>query len=139
MLATMSSPLIASADRASWRIDTSLTTAFDFDYQDGREQLLRLYDKGTRRQWIGADRLDWSLEVDPTNPLGMPDESIPIVGTPLVGEDERRGIAARCAATWRRGGSRQFMHGEQGALDLHGEDRADACPTSTPSSTPPPR
>ena len=32
------------------------TTVFDFDDTDGREQLLRLYDKGTRRQWIGEDR-----------------------------------------------------------------------------------
>ena len=53
-----------------WGIDSPTTTVFDFDYTDGREQLLRLYDKGTRRQWIGSDRLDWSLEVDPDNPLG---------------------------------------------------------------------
>ncbi len=111
----MSSPLIASADRASWRIDTSLTTAFDFDYQGGREQLLRLYDRGTRKQWIGADRLDWSLEVDPTDPLGMPDQSIPIADTPLwarMGERDRNEVR-RHAAAWRFS---QFMHGEQGAL-----------------------
>ena len=87
----MSAPLIASADRASWHIDTSLTTAFDFDYQGGREQLLRLYDRGTRKQWMGADRLDWSLEVDPTDPLGMPDQSIPDRRHPAVGPDERAG------------------------------------------------
>ena len=51
-------------------VASPITTTFDFDYTDGREQLLRLYDKGTRRQWIGSDRLDWSHEVDPTNPVG---------------------------------------------------------------------
>src|SRR5260370_40029396 len=63
-------------------VDSPATTVFDFDYTHGREQLLRLYDKGTRRQWIGSDRLDWSLDVDPERPLGMPDEIHPIFGTP---------------------------------------------------------
>ena len=111
----MSAPLIASADRASWHIDTSMTTAFDFDYQGGREQLLRLYDRGTRKQWVGADRLDWSLEVDPSDPLGMPDQSIPIADTPLwsrMSEQDRNEVR-RHSAAWRFS---QFMHGEQGAL-----------------------
>ena len=63
-------------------IDSPVTTIFDFGYTDGREQLLRLYDKGTRRQWIGSDRIDWTLEIDPDNPVGWPDEMIPIAGTP---------------------------------------------------------
>ncbi len=46
----------ASADR--WDIPSPITTTFDFDYTGGREQLLRLYDKGTRKQWVGSDRLD---------------------------------------------------------------------------------
>ncbi len=29
------------------------TTVFDFRYTEGRDQLLRLYDKGTRKQWVG--------------------------------------------------------------------------------------
>ena len=65
-----------------WGIDSPSTTRFDFDYEAGRDQLLRLYDKGTRRQWIGSDRIDWSTDVDPTNPTGMPDEAVPINGTP---------------------------------------------------------
>ena len=36
---------------------------------------------GTRRQWIGSDRIDWSTELDMENPLGFPDDNIPIVGT----------------------------------------------------------
>jgi hypothetical protein len=98
-----------------WSIDSTLTTTLDFDYQSGREHLLRLYDKGTRKQWLASDRLDWSLDVDPTDPLGMPDQSIPIADTPLwdrLGEEERKQVR-RHMASWRFS---QFLHGEQGAL-----------------------
>jgi hypothetical protein len=100
---------------AVWTIDSALTTAFAFDYQSGRDQLLRLYDKGTRKQWLGADRLDWSTEVDPTDPLGMPDTSVPIADAPIWARlsEERRNEVRLHAASWRFS---QFMHGEQGAL-----------------------
>src|SRR5438105_12246300 len=98
-----------------WEIDTSATTVFDFDYKGGRDQLLRLYDKGTRRQWIGSDRLDWSLDVDPEGPVGMPDELHPVFGTPWWDKmtDKERVEARRHLEAWRFS---QFMHGEQGAL-----------------------
>jgi hypothetical protein len=98
-----------------WTVDSSLTTTFDFDYETGREQLLRLYDKGTRNQWLAGDRLDWSIEVDPTDPLGMPDEAIPIAATPLWGRlsEDRRAEVRLHTAAWRFS---QFLHGEQGAL-----------------------
>jgi len=98
-----------------WEIDTSATTVFDFDYKGGRDQLLRLYDKGTRRQWIGSDRLDWSLDVDPEGPVGMPDELHPLFGTPWWDKmnDKERVEARRHLEAWRFS---QFMHGEQGAL-----------------------
>jgi hypothetical protein len=99
----------------SWEIDSPATTVFDFDYKGGRDQLLRLYDKGTRRQWIGSDRLDWSLDVDPEGPVGMPDELHPLFGTPWWDKmnDKERIEARRHLEAWRFS---QFMHGEQGAL-----------------------
>ena len=98
-----------------WSLDSPATTVFDFDYTEGRDQLLRLYDKGTRRQWIGSDRLDWSLDVDPLNPVGMPDDLHPLFGTTWWEKmtDEERGEAKRHVEAWRFS---QFMHGEQGAL-----------------------
>ena len=72
-----------------WGVDSAVTTLFDFDYEAGRDQLLRLYDKGTRKQWIGAERIDWSTEIDPDNPTGLPDEFIAIRHA-VVGQDERR-------------------------------------------------
>src|SRR3954468_18121275 len=96
-------------------IASPATTVFDFDYQDGRDQLLRLYDKGTRRQWIGSDRIDWSGEVDPENPPGVPDDVVPIVGTEWWNKmgAKDRGDVRRHLAAWQFS---QFMHGEQGAL-----------------------
>jgi hypothetical protein len=98
-----------------WGIASPATTMFDFDYTGGRDQLLRLYDKGTRRQWIGSDRLDWSLDIDLDNPAGMPDEINPLFGTDWWEkmDDRRRGELRRHVEAWRFS---QFMHGEQGAL-----------------------
>ncbi len=106
---------VALGGPTDWGIDTSATTVFDFDYKGGRDQLLRLYDKGTRRQWIGSDRLDWSLDVDPEGPVGMPDELHPLFGTPWWDKmtDKERVEARRHLEAWRFS---QFMHGEQGAL-----------------------
>jgi hypothetical protein len=99
----------------AWGIPASAMTTFDFNYTDGREKLLRLYDKGTRRQWIGSDRLDWDLDVDPERPVGMPDEVHPLFGSPWWDQFTRKekNDAHRNLEAWRFS---QFMHGEQGAL-----------------------
>jgi P-aminobenzoate N-oxygenase AurF len=98
-----------------WALDSPATTVFDWSYDDGRDQLLRLYDKGTHKQWIGKDRLDWSLDVNPEDPLGVPDEVVPIFGSPVWERmtKSERSEAKRHAASWQFS---QFMHGEQGAL-----------------------
>ena len=100
---------------SKWGIASPSTTLFDFNYTGGREQLLRLYDKGTRRQWIGSDRLDWSLDVDLDNPVGLPDDINPLFGTEWWDkmDDARKGEVRRHFEAWRFS---QFMHGEQGAL-----------------------
>src|SRR5688500_10394006 len=96
-------------------IGSETTSMFDFDYEHGRDELLRLYDKGTRRQWIGSDRLDWSHDLDPANPAGMPDEAHPLFGTPWwnKADDKFKGEMRLHMDAWRFS---QFMHGEQGAL-----------------------
>ena len=102
------SPSSTDSDLAfdpKWGIESPSTTMFDFNYTGGREQLLRLYDKGTRRQWIGSDRLDWDTDVDLTNPVGMPDEIMPIFGTPWWDDMSEDAHAASCADTSRRGAS----------------------------------
>ena len=121
------SPSITDSDLAfepKWGIESPSTTMFDFNYTGGRDQLLRLYDKGTRRQWIGSDRLDWSQEVDLANPVGMPDEIMPDLRHRMVGRHVR-GAAGR-APTPHRGLALQPVHAwRAGRADLHGQDRAD--------------
>jgi len=110
-----SGPGVADAAQHHWSIESPATTVFDFDYTDGRDQLLRLYDKGTRRQWIAKDRLDWSVEVDHDNPLGLPEGLNPIAGTEWWDkmDEKQRSTMRHHVEAWRFS---QFMHGEQGAL-----------------------
>ncbi|CAO5154803.1 Aminobenzoate oxygenase [Frankia sp. AiPs1] len=88
---------------------------FAWDYDDGRAQLLALYQKGKDRQWDSARRIAWETEVDPHDALGMPDQSIAIHGTEIwqkMSEREHREVRRHVAA-WQFS---QFLHGEQGAV-----------------------
>ncbi len=49
---------------------------FNWEYDDGHDRLLALYRRGKEKQWDGARRIDWDLEVDPYDPLGIPDEAL---------------------------------------------------------------
>ncbi|HEX6082042.1 MAG TPA: ferritin-like domain-containing protein [Methylomirabilota bacterium] len=102
-------------EQTQWKVDGQTTTAFTWEYEDGSDDLLRLYSKGKKQQWDAAERLDWSQEVDADNPMGMSDRTIAIHGTPLwdsLGEKERVHIRRNLQAH----SLSQFMHGEQGAL-----------------------
>src|SRR5215470_4663631 len=54
-------------------VGAGVTTVFNWDYDNARDKLLALYEKGKTKQWNANDRLDWSIEVDPLNPMGFPD------------------------------------------------------------------
>jgi len=102
-------------EQTQWKVEGQTTTAFTWEYEDGSDDLLRLYAKGKKQQWDAAERLDWSQEIDPDNPMGMSDKTIAIHGTDLwksLDEKEkvyiRRNLQAHSLS--------QFMHGEQGAL-----------------------
>jgi para-aminobenzoate N-oxygenase AurF len=90
-------------------------TVLSWEYDEGREKLLNLYEKGKSRQWNAKDRLDWSLPVDLANPMGFPDESVPIHGSSVW---ESLDEAGRCSVRYHLDAWRfsQFLHGEQGAL-----------------------
>jgi hypothetical protein len=47
----MTSPAIDTGEH-EWGIDSTVTSLFDFDYEAGRDQLLRLYDKGTHKREV---------------------------------------------------------------------------------------
>ena len=102
-------------EQTQWKIDGQTTTAFTWEYEDGSEDLLRLYAKGKKQQWDAASRIDWSQELDPDNPMGTPDRTVAIHGTDLwnrLDEKERAHVRRSLQAHTLS----QFMHGEQGAL-----------------------
>ena len=111
------SPSIDSdlAFEPKWGIESPATTVFDFNYTGGRDQLLRLYDKGRGASGSAATGSTGARTSTCTNPVGMPDEILPIFGTKWWDEmsDERKGEFRRHVEAWRFS---QFMHGEQGAL-----------------------
>ncbi|MFF9648434.1 ferritin-like domain-containing protein [Streptomyces sp. NPDC014622] len=102
-------------DAPLWQVPATGAARFSWDYDDGRERLLALYQKGKDKQWDGNKRIDWSLEVDPLDPLGAPDDALTLYGTPHWAKmtDKDRGELRKHYASWQFS---QFLHGEQGAM-----------------------
>jgi hypothetical protein len=98
-----------------WQVPASGAARFSWEYDDGRERLLALYQKGKDKQWDGNKRIDWSLEVDPADPLGTPDEALTLYGTPHWAKmtEKDRGELRKHYTSWQFS---QFLHGEQGAM-----------------------
>ena len=101
-----------------WELPLAGESRFTWEYDDGRDRLLSLYQKGKDKQWDAQYRIDWDAEVDPDNPLGVPDIAIPIyasrtyqdrvAGNPKELARLRRALACSQLS--------QFLHGEQGAM-----------------------
>jgi P-aminobenzoate N-oxygenase AurF len=102
-------------EQTQWQFEGQTTTAFTWEYDDGGADLLRLYAKGKKQQWDAAERLDWSLPVDPDNPMGLDDRTIAIYGTDLWNRLSDKG-KAHVRRNLQAHTLSQFMHGEQGAL-----------------------
>jgi hypothetical protein len=102
-------------DDAAWRVPNTFDTVFRWEYEEGRDSLLNLYEKGKKLQWNTNTRIDWSQDLDPENPQELPDESISIFGSDVwerLGRKERANVRRHVQA-WQLS---QFLHGEQGAL-----------------------
>jgi hypothetical protein len=106
---------VASPGEMTWGVVAPQETVFRWEYDDGRAELLALYDKGKRQQWNAQERIDWAQELSPDNPMQLPDETISIYGTDLW-----RKLTAKEVVNFRRQAQAwtisQFLHGEQGAL-----------------------
>jgi hypothetical protein len=98
-----------------WNIAGQFDTTFQWEYENGRDRLLNLYEKGKEQQWNTNSRIDWSQDLDPENPQEMPDETITIYGSEVWQRLTPREKAnlRRHAQAWQLS---QFLHGEQGAL-----------------------
>jgi P-aminobenzoate N-oxygenase AurF len=104
-----------AVDPSEWIIPSRFDSLMRWEYEDGRDSLLRLYEKGKDRQWNGSNRIDWSLDLDPENPQLLPDEQISIFGSDIwnrMTATERANLRRHLQAQQLS----QFMHGEQGAL-----------------------
>jgi hypothetical protein len=102
-------------DVTQWVFDGATDLQFNWEYDDGSAPLLELYEKGKQQQWDASTRLDWSLELNPDNPMELKDEAISIYGTDhwnRMTEKERSWLRLHLQAN----SISQFMHGEQGAL-----------------------
>ncbi len=99
----------------TWGLSARQQTDFRWEYDDGRGELLALYDKGKRQQWNAQERIDWSRELDADNPMMLPDETISLCGSELWSKLTAKQIAEfrRHSQAWQIS---QFLHGEQGAL-----------------------
>ncbi len=105
------------AEHATWDVSMKGASRFSWEYDDGRDRLLSLYQKGKDKQWDQTTRIDWSAEVDLANPLGMPREAISIYGTDQWKkvENDQKAIdeLGLHLVAWQFS---QFLHGEQGAM-----------------------
>jgi hypothetical protein len=99
----------------TWNVTMAGDTRFTWEYGEPRDKLLSLYQKGKDKQWDSTKRIDWSIEVDPINPAGFPDEYNAFHGSDIwerMNEGEQNQLLQHISA-WTFS---QFLHGEQGAM-----------------------
>ena len=99
----------------TWDVPMAGDSRFNWEYDNGRDRLLSLYQKGKDKQWDQVSRIDWSIEVDPYDSLGLPEETSAIYGTPIwdkISEQQKKELNRHHSA-WQFS---QFLHGEQGAM-----------------------
>lgn len=101
-------------DGVDWSPDDN-STLFSWEYDDSRDYLMKLYEKGKQQQWNSTERIDWSQNLDPENPTETPDEGISIYGSDIWQRmtNREKGNLRRHLQAWQIS---QFLHGEQGAL-----------------------
>src|SRR5260370_5029948 len=90
---------------------------FSWEYDDGGQRRLDLYQRGKDTQWDATKRTDWDLPVDPANVMAISDELSPIYGSrqwEVLSQEERDELGQHMGS-WLFS---QFLHGEQGALTV---------------------
>ncbi|GAA3121993.1 ferritin-like domain-containing protein [Streptomyces rectiviolaceus] len=108
---------VTPTPREIWNVPMAGNAGFTWEYDDGRDRLLNLYQKGKDKQWDARSRIDWDLEVDPDDAAGLPEQFNPLFGSPIwdrMSQKERTEFT-RHQGSWLFS---QFLHGEQGALNV---------------------
>lgn len=108
-------PEVLTALAGEWIVPVQGDAVISWDYDTRNERMVRLYGQGKQRQWDMAERLDWDHQVDPDNPLGLPDDFISIAGSALWERlpESERAVIRRHTSGWLYS---QFLHAEQAAL-----------------------
>jgi hypothetical protein len=109
---------VTPVEMSTWDVEAQGAARFTWEYDESRDQLLRLYQKGKDKQWDQVHRIDWSHEVAPHNALGVPDQVVSIYGTEIwdkhfANDEKARQELGLHLASWQFS---QFLHGEQGAM-----------------------
>ncbi len=114
---TMRERYTTPVQEGTWDVPISGAARFNWEYDDGRERLMSLYQKGKDKQWDAQKRIDWDLPVDENNVNGIPDEFNPLVDSDIWRKmsQKERDEMGRHQGSWLFS---QFLHGEQGALTV---------------------
>src|SRR5690349_1700777 len=90
-------------EQTQWAISGETRTVLQWNYDDTRDRLVQLYDKAKKQQWNATERIDWKQDLDPDNPMGLPDQFIGIYGSKFwdkMDEKERANLR-RHAQAWQ--------------------------------------
>ena len=102
-------------ESTQWKVQGTTETVFNWEYDEPRDRLLTLYEKGKKKQWDAQTLIDWSLDLDMADQGVIPDTYVPIFGSPTwekMTRDEKDELRHHYYS-WLLS---QFLHGEQGAL-----------------------
>src|SRR5258708_17053424 len=69
---------VTEVETGTWDIPVTGAARFNWEYDNGRQRLLDLYQRGKDKQWDATKRIEWDIPVDPTNVLEQGDEFNPI-------------------------------------------------------------
>ena len=118
MSTTPERPDAPNSDHHPWQelesYKTPMDIAWQFDYEIGLDKLRNLYGKAKKFQWDAEQRLDWSIEVDPSKPI-VGEDRFMFHKFPLfqrLSKSQQETFVAHATAQLLS----QFLHGEQGAL-----------------------
>ncbi len=102
-------------ESTNWTVPGMTNASFNWEYDEGRDRMLALYEKGKTKQWNTNERIDWSQNLDLEGQEFLPDFYVPIFGSPMwdrLDRPEKDRVRHHYSA-WL---TSQFLHGEQGAL-----------------------
>jgi hypothetical protein len=101
----------------TWDVPATGAARFSWEYDDGRQRLLDLYQRGKDKQWDAAKRIDWDQPVSDASVMEAGEEICPIYGSrqwDMLNQEERDELGHHLSS-WLFS---QFLHGEQGALTV---------------------